>query len=134
MLVISRSTYCTFGATARCARSARGSIAYAADATNARRSVPASPSPDLPCMQRGGVDARDALPHVLENGLAGKGERRAALRAHEQRHAELLLHLLDRLRKGRLREPQHLRGTRQAAVVCDRQEMAKVMDVHKRSL
>ena len=91
-------------------------------------------APDLAGVRGGGIDARDAVPHVVEDRLPGGRQRRAALRPHEQRHAELLLHTLDRLRQCGLGDAELRGGAGQAAPVGNGEEVAKVVDVHKRSL
>ncbi|MCY1539943.1 hypothetical protein D9M68_755550 [compost metagenome] len=49
-------------------------------------------------------------PHLGQPLRAGRRQRHGAPRAHEQRHAELLLQRLDLLRQRRLRHRQPLRG------------------------
>ena len=75
---------------------------------------------NLLALRRGAVVADHELPALPVEHLARRRQAHAALAAHKQRVAELLLEQLDLLADGRLRDTLLLGGTGEIEVLCSR--------------
>ena len=75
---------------------------------------------DLSALRRGVVIADEQLPALPVKHLARRRQTHAALAAHEQRIAKLLLQQLDLLADCRLRDALLLGGTGEIEVLCSR--------------
>ena len=70
-------------------------------------------------------------PRMVEEGAAGRGQLDAVHAARQQRHADLVFEIADLAAQRRLRRVQPLLGgDRQAAFLGDRDEVAKVPQLH----
>ena len=70
---------------------------------------------------------------VLDERLAGFGQRHVVQVAREQRHAELVFELLDALADGRLRAPDTFRRAGERAFFGDGEKVFELQQIHSAS-